>query len=163
MDFISESYSFASGDGRIVLRACIDRPLKSAHGACDYLNMYSNSIHEFVNDSLVLKAEEAYYSSVRNGTRFSPFLYSFKYHITYSDDTYLSCVIVAKLMQATNVLTQSIDSIVFIGNQIVPPRLIDYRHMRKQLAFDSEGFSVVVESADEGFSFRRVGKKSVAK
>lgn len=163
MDFISESYSFASGDGRIVLRACIDRPLKFAHGAFEYLNQYSSSIHEFVSDRLVLKAEAAYDSSMRAGTRFLPYLYSFKYHITYSDDTYLSCVIVAKLMQATNVLTQSIDSIVFIGNQIVPPRLIDHRHIHQHLAFDAEGFPGVVESAGGCFSFRRVGKKSIAK
>ena len=163
MDFISESYSFASGDGRIVLRACIDRPLNSAHSAFEYLNQYSSSIHEFVSDRLVLKAREEYDSSIRVGTRFLPYLYSFKYYVTYSDDTYMSCVIVAKLMQATNILMQSVDSIVFIGNQILSPRLIYHRHLRKQLAFDAEGFPCVVESADGGFSFRRVGKKSVAK
>lgn len=163
MDFISESYSFASNDGRIVLRACIDRPLNSAHNAFEYLNQYSCSIHEFVNDRLLLKALEAYDNSVRTGTRFLPYLYSFKNYVTYSDETYWSCAMVAKLMQATNVLMQSIDSTVFIGNQILPPRLINHSHKYKNLVFDTEGFPSVIESADGRLSFRRVGKKSVAK
>lgn len=163
MDFISESYSFASNDGRIVLRACIDRPLNSAHNAFEYLNQYSSSIHEFVNGRLLLKALEAYDTYVRTGTRFLPYLYSFKYYVTYSDDTYWSCAMVAKLMQATKVLMYSIDSIVFIDKQILPPRLIHHSLKYKNLVFDTEGFPSVIEFADGRLSFRRVGKKSVAK
>lgn len=163
MDFVSESYSFASNDGRIVMRACIDRPLNFAHNAFEYLNQYSRSIHEFVNDRLLLKALEAYDSSVRIGARFLPYLYSFKYYVTYSDDTYWSCAMVARLMQATNVLMQSIDSVVFIDKQILPPRLINHSHKQKNLVFDADGFPSVVELSDGRLSFRRVGKKSVSK
>ena len=163
MDFVSESYSFASNDGRIVMRACIDRPLNSAHNAFEYLNQYSSSIHEFVNDRLLLKALEAYDASVRTGARFLPYLYSFKYYVTYSDDIYWSCAMVSRLMQATNVLMQSIDSVVFIDKQILPPRLINHSHKYKNLVFDSEGFPSVVESSDCSLNLRRVGKKSVSK
>lgn len=163
MDFISESYSFASNDGRIVLRACIDRPLNSAHGTFEYLNQYSSSIHEYVNDRLFLKALEAYDASVRTDARFQPYLYSFKYYVTYSDDTYWSCVAVARLLQATNALMHSIDSIVFIDKQILPPRLINHSHKYKNLVFDAEGFPSVVESVDGKLHFRRVGKKSIIK
>lgn len=163
MDFISESYSFASNDSRIVMRACIDRPLNSAHNAFEYLNQYSSSINEFVNDRLLLKALKAYDASARTGARFMPYLYSFKYYVTYSDDTYWSCAMAAMLIQATNVLMYSIDSAVFIDKQILPPRLINHRHKHKNLVFDSEGFPSVVECSDGRLSFRRVGKKSVAK
>ncbi len=163
MDFISESYSFASNDGRIVLRTCIDRPLNSAHNAFEYLNQYSCSIHEFVNDRLLLKALEAYDASLRAGSRFLPYLYSFKYYVTYSDDTYWSCAMVAKLMQATNVLMQSVDSVVFIGNQILPPRLINHSHKYKNLVLDSKGYPSVAELADDKLSIRRVGKNSIPK
>ena len=73
MDFVSESYSFANIDGRIVLRATIDRPLNSAHNAFEYLSLYSASISKFVSSVLVSSAREAYCASIRAGARFLPY------------------------------------------------------------------------------------------
>jgi hypothetical protein len=163
VDFVSESYSFANIDGRIVLRATIDRPLNSAHNAFEYLSLYSASISKYVSSVLVSSAREAYCASIRAGVRFLPYLYSFKYYITYSDEVFLSCISVAKLVQEGSVLAQAIESLVFIGNQILPPRLIDHRNVRKHLVLDSEGFPSVVEYVSGAFTFKRVGKKSIAK
>ena len=163
MDFVSESYSFASNDGRIILRACIDRPINSTHNGFEYLNMYSSNIYEFIKERLFLKALDAYDASVRVGSRFMPYMYCLKYYVTYYDDTYCSCAILAKLVQGTNLIMQSIDTIVFIGDQILPPRFINHSHKYKNLVIDSEGFPSAVESSDGRLSFRRVGKKSVLK
>ena len=44
MKFITESYSFAATDGRIVLRARIDKPLYFDHAAYEYFY----SLHTFL-------------------------------------------------------------------------------------------------------------------
>ncbi len=163
MNFISESYSFASKDGRVVLRACIDRPLNSSFDAFDYLNRYSASILEYVNDKLLWKALEAHDKSDRESIRFVPLLYTFKCSVTYSDDTYLSCVMIAKLSQVTNMISQSLDSVVFVKNQILPPGLFYNAHKNSKLVIDEEGFPCVATLEDGKLALRRVGKNSILK
>lgn len=163
MDFISESYSFASKDGRIILRACIDKPLYSTHSAFEFLNQYSCSIHQFVSDRLILKVGEAYDASNKDGVRFLPFLYVFKYYVTYLDDIYLSCAMVAKLKQDTNIDIHSVDSVVFANDKILPPGLILHSHKSEKLVYDAEGFPSVAEFVDGRLLLRRVGKNSIIK
>lgn len=163
MDFIAESFSYAASDGRIILRACIDRPLNTARASFEYLNEYSHSIRDFINDKLFLRAVEEYDISLRERTRFSPLLYTFKFTITYLDDLYLSCVMLATLVHVTHSIARSVDSIVFYDNKILPPRLINYAHRTKKLALDIEGYPCVVEYTDNNLTLRRVGKKSILK
>lgn len=163
MDFITESFSYAASDGRIVQRACIDKPLNTAHGSFEYLNLYSHSIRDFVNDKLFLRAVEEYDLSLRERTRFAPFLYTFRYSVTYLDDEYLSCVMLANLVRITHPIVRSVDSIVFYDNKILPPRLINSAHSTKKLALDVEGYPCVVEYTDNNLTLRRVGKRSILK
>ena len=163
MNFFSEAYSFAANDGRIVLRACIDRPSNSTSMAFEYLNAYSNSIHCFVKGNLLFKALQAYDASESERTRFWPLLYTLKYHVTYSDEDYLSCVVLAKLTHSVNTVSQTLDTVVFVKEQIIPPRYIDHNHKKKNLALDAEGFPCVAELPDGKLSLRRVGKKRFIK
>ncbi len=161
MKFITESYSFAATDGRIVLRARIDKPLCFDHAAYEYFCSYSSSVLEYVSDKLFLKSTDIYFESLRSNIRFCPFTYSLNYSVTYCDDLYSSFVIVAKLKQDDKTIAQGVDSVIFIGQQIVPPVIL-YKSCKNQiLALDFEGFPNIAELSDDKVVLRRVGKKSI--
>jgi hypothetical protein len=159
VEFITESYSYASTDGRIVLRARIDKPLYFDHAAYEYFCSYSSSVLEYVSDKLFLKSTDTYFESLRNNIRFYPFLYSLKYSATYCDDLYSSFVIVAKLIQENEIVAQGVDSVVFIGKQIVPPGILFKSRKKQKIALDFEGFPSIAELSNDKVVLRRVGKK----
>jgi hypothetical protein len=161
--FITESYSYASGDGRVILRACIDRPANFDHKAFEYLNLYSNALLQFAREKLFLRAMDLYIDSINSNMRFVPLLYSLKYIITYSDDTYLSCVMCVKLLQGANVLEHKIDSVVFYNDKILPSELICRKHKKNKILLDLEGFPCIVNISEGKPIFQRVGKKSLKK
>lgn len=163
MDFISELYSLASKDGKVILRACVDRPLNSAHNAFNYLNEYSGSIRDYVNGRLFSKALEVYDGAQRDNVRFVPFLYAFKCSATYSDDIYYSCVMTAKLSQAATLISQSLDTVVFCKDQILPPGLINRAYKKKMLAIDAAGFPCVVDLQEGKIILQRAGKCIISK
>ena len=160
MKFITESYSFAATDGRIVLRARIDKPLHFDQTSYEYLDKYSSSALEYVNDRLFLKATDIYFESFRSNIRFCPFLYLLKYSATYCDDLYSSFVIVAKLIQGNEIVAQGVDSVVFIRKQIVPPGILFKSRKKQKIVLDFEGFPSIAELSNDKVVLRRVGKKS---
>ncbi len=163
MNFITESYSYASGDGRVILRVCIDRPANFDHGAFEYLNRYSDALFEFAREKLFLRATELYTDSINTNKKFIPLLYSLKYTITNSDDTYLSCLMCVKLLQGSDVLEHKIDSVVFYNDKILPSKLICRKYKKNKILLDSEGFPCIAKISEGKPVFQRVGKISLIK
>ena len=163
MKFIPERYAFAADDGRIVLRATVDRPVTLDCGGFEYLNAYSAAISEFVLSVLLVKAMDAYDQSRRLSTRFFPLSYLYNCVVTYFDGYYLSCALTANLSQGTNLISRSFDTIVFAGDQIIPPKQICHVHGKRKFLLDADGFPSVAEIIDGSLQLRKVGKKSLIK
>ena len=163
MNFITESYSYAANGGRIVLRACIDKPLYCDHAAYKYFDLYSSSISTYVADSLLQKATDAYLEANCVNVRFWPFVYYLKCSATYSDELYDSFVIAAMLSQTGKTLAHGIDSVVFSSDRILPPEILFRSQKKQKIALDFDGFPSVAEFSDEKVLLRRVGKKSIIK
>jgi hypothetical protein len=80
--------------------------------------------------------------------------------VAYCDDLYSSFVIVAKLKQDDKTIAQGVDSVIFIGQQIVPPGILFKSRKKQKIALDFEGFPSIAELSNDKVVLRRVGKKS---
>lgn len=163
MKSITESYSFSTNDGRIVLRASLSKPSCLDHTALEFLTTYYNAIFEFAAYRLFSTAKELYQNAIINNVRFVPLLYSLECIETFCKEGYASYLLYAKLSQATNIKCSAIDSVVFLNDQILPPAFLSRQNKNSKLVLDSDGFSCTAHLLNNTISFRRVGKNSVIK
>ena len=163
MKFVSERYAFATDDGRVVLRASVDNPLNFDCSGFEYLSAYSSAVSEFVSSVLFVKAIDVYNRSKGSAQRFTPLFYSYKCNVTYCDDFYLSCALIATLSQGTGLISQAFDSMVLAGDQILPPKQICRDCRKRKLLLDTDGFPAVAELISGKLQLQRVGKKSLIK
>ena len=160
MQVATEIYSFADTDGRVILRASVDRLLKTEPITIDFVDKYYEAVLSFLSERLYLKARDLYRACKSNCIRYFPLSYSFTFKITCAQESLLSCVAVAILTQMNKVISGGIDSFVLLESNIIPPNQLYKAHRNRNIALDSDGFPCIAFLSESGLNIKRVGKKS---
>ncbi len=150
MDFETQKYIYTAFDGRIILRADIDRPLRNSGRRHEYLSSLSNGCIDFAAQKLKLSLDKAYKNSYVSNMRYIPYNYSFKIKATYSDDVYLSLLMLSSIRRGTDVLLGKCESVIFKNDTILPQQMIAKKHKRDFCIIISENGIPVKASYQKG-------------
>ncbi len=124
MKFETSKHIYTAFDGRIILRADIDRPSKSDGRRFEYLTSLSNASIDFIEHTLYLSLHEEYKAKQSNEYRLIPYNYGLKMSETYRNDVFLSVLMIASLRKRTDILYRKFLSVIFKDDYIVPQKLI---------------------------------------
>ncbi len=127
MEFEEIRHIYTAYDGRIILRTAVDRPSIGVGNRFEYLSSLSRTCDHFAAHKLLYKLSEQYKANY--GLRFKsiPYSYSIKMNTTYSDNIYLSVLIIASVKKDDQVLFCKYKSVIFQDDKIVPQNIITKR------------------------------------
>lgn len=124
MEYETNNRLFTAYDGRILLRTDIDRPVKTEGKRFEYVGTLTNACEEFAAQKLFLKLSEVYRTEVENGVKFVPYSYSVKMQNTYSNEVYLSLLIIATVRRGSEIFSAECRSVIFKNDLILPQKYI---------------------------------------
>ncbi|MGM9642990.1 MAG: hypothetical protein ACI3XI_07255 [Eubacteriales bacterium] len=140
MDFETNNRLFTAYDGRILLRTGIGRPVNNVGMRFEYIRTLSAACERFAAEELFLKLSEAYRNEAGRGGRFVPYSYSVKIQNTYSDEEYLSLLIIATIRRGSDILSGECRSVIFKNDSILPQKFISKSHKKDVcLVLDADG------------------------
>lgn len=160
MQFIRTRYSFCGFDGKTIVVAELDRPAAVEGRREEYLSRYANGCYNFVSRELLNAINDIYLSEYNNGISFHKYFYKLEITETYSCEDTLSILISASLRRSGATLCNTLDSYVFCGDCIVPPRIIvkRYRGDHGAVILNNEGIASYAKLYEGCIIFKTVGK-----